>query len=115
MDARLAKALEFSNFLETQNNQKRIFFAQFNENLIHYVDGHKFTVTQELINFCHLFLDTPADDVIVLDDNNIPYSIVDINKFTKELIEVYIVATRKYASDYDSIKKNRSVQGLVDL
>jgi len=27
MDARLAKALEFSNFLETQNNQKRIFLA----------------------------------------------------------------------------------------
>ena len=25
MDERLEKALEFSNFLETQNNQKRIF------------------------------------------------------------------------------------------
>ena len=31
MDERLEKALEFSNFLETQNNQKRIFLKQYKE------------------------------------------------------------------------------------
>ena len=33
MDERLEKALEFSNFLETQNNQKRIFLKQYKDNL----------------------------------------------------------------------------------
>jgi hypothetical protein len=40
MDERLEKALEFSNFLETQNNQKSIFLKQYYDNLVHYVDGH---------------------------------------------------------------------------
>ena len=41
MDERLEKALEFSNFLETQNNQKSIFLKQYYDNLAHYVNGHK--------------------------------------------------------------------------
>jgi hypothetical protein len=115
MDERLAKALEFSNFLETQNNQKRIFLAQYKENLIHYTRGHKFTVTLELINFCHTLLAMQIEHPAVLDDNNIPFTINDIQEFTKELVGVYVFASRKYAADYETIKKNRSVQGLVDL
>ena len=115
MDERLAKALEFSNFLETQNNQKRIFLAQYKENLIHYTHGHKFTVTQELINFCHTLSCIYPINAIVLDDNNIPFTITDIDEFTRELIGVYVVASRKYAADYETIKQNRSVQGLIDL
>jgi hypothetical protein len=115
MDERLAKALEFSNFLETQNNQKRIFLAQYKENLIHYTHGHKFTVTQELINFCYTLSNIYPDNAVILDDNNIPFTVPNIDEFTKELIGVYVFASRKYVTDYEVIKKNRSVQGLVDL
>ena len=115
MDERLAKALEFSNFLETQNNQKRIFLAQYKENIIHYTHGNKFTVTQELINFCHTLSCIYPIRAVILDDNNIPVIINDINEFTKELIGVYVFASRKYAADYETIKQNRSVHGLVDL
>ena len=115
MDERLSKALESSNFLATQNNQKRIFLAQYKENLVHYIHGHKFTVTQELINFVYTLSKTIPDGAVVLDDNSIPFMIPDVNEFAKELIGVYAVASRKYAVDYETIKKNRSVQGLVDL
>ena len=115
MDERLAKALEFSNFLETQNNQKRIFLAQYKENLIHYTHGHKFTVTQELVNFCHTLSCVYPIHAVLLDDNNNPFTITNIAEFTKELIGVYVFASRKYAADYETIKQNRSVQGLIDL
>lgn len=115
MDERLAKALEFSNFLETQNNQKRIFLAQYKENLIYYAHGHKFTVTQELINFCRSLSELQVIQPVVLDDNNVPFIVLDIEEFTKELLGVYVFASRKYAVDYETIKKNRSVNGLVDL
>ena len=115
MDERLAKALEFSNFLETQNNQKRIFLAQHKENLIHYTHGHKFTVTQELVNFCHTLSCVYPIHAVLLDDNNNPFTITNIAEFTKELIGVYVFASRKYAADYETIKQNRSVQGLIDL
>ena len=115
MDERLSKALEFSNFLETQNNQKRIFLAQYKENLIHYTHGHKFTATPELINFCRILVDTNQEQVVVLDDNEIPVLIPNIKEFVTELVGVYVFASRKYATDYEVIRKNRSVQGLVDL
>mgnify|MGYP003652192023 FL=1 len=115
MDKRLEKALEFSNFLETQNNQKRIFLAQYKENLVYYTHGHKFTVTQDLINFLHTLSEMHLLDAVVLDDNNTPYAVTNIDEFAKEIMGVYVFASRKYASDYESIKKNRSVQGLIDL
>jgi hypothetical protein len=115
MDERLQKALEFSNFLETQNNQKRIFLAQYKENLVHYTRGHKFTVTQELINFVHTLSNMHPIGAVVLDDNNTPFAITDIDEFAKEIMGVYVFASRKYAIDYESIKHHRSVQGLIDL
>ena len=115
MDERLEKALEFSNFLETQNNQKRIFLAQYKENLVHYTRGHKFTVTQELINFVHTLSNMHPIGAVVLDDNNTPFAITDIDEFAKEIMGVYVFASRKYAIDYESIKHHRSVQGLIDL
>jgi hypothetical protein len=115
MDERLAKALEFSNFLETQNNQKRIFLAQYKENLIHYTRGHKFTVTQELINFCNTLSSINQINPVLLDDNNIPFIVTNISEFTKELLDVYIIASSKYAADYETVKQNRSVRGFVDL
>ena len=115
MDERLEKALEFSNFVETQNNQKRIFLKQYKENLIHYARGHKITVNPQLISFCQSLIALDQTEIVILDDNNTPMQINDISEFTKELLGVYIFASRKYAIDYKNIENNRSVEGLTNL
>ena len=115
MDERLAKALEFSNFLETQNNQKVIFLKQYYSNLVHYKDGHKLLVTHELIGFCQSMLALDQDETILLDDNNIPFEVLNLKEFTREILGIYTFASRKYAYDYEKIKKNRSVEGLTNL
>ena len=51
MDQRLEKALDFSNYMVTLNNQKRVLTEQFKQDIIHYYCGGQFTVTQELISF----------------------------------------------------------------
>lgn len=115
MDKRLEKALEFSNFLDTQNNQKRIFLKQYKENLIHYTQGHKITVTQQLISFCQSLLALEQTSTVLLDDNEIPFDVEDLQEFTKEILGVYIFACRKYSTDFADIKKHRSVEGLIDI
>ena len=115
MDDRLQKALDFSNFVETQNNQKRIFLKQLKENLIHYTHGHQITITQQLISFCQSCIQLQQEVLWLLDDNNIPFEVKDLQAFTDEILRVYIFAMRKYTNDYSEIKKNRSVEGLVDL
>jgi len=116
MDERLQKALEFSNFLETQNNQKRIFLKQYKDNLIHYTpDGHKITVTMGLISFCQSLLQLDQDETVLLDDNNIPFDVDSLKEFTRQILGVYTFASRKYLYDYKKIKVSRSVEGLTSL
>jgi hypothetical protein len=55
MDDKLKKALDFSNYMITLDNQKRILKEQYQDNLTHYFNGGKFTVTQQLISFCQRF------------------------------------------------------------
>ena len=115
MDERLEKALEFSNFIETQNHQKNIFLKQFQEDCVYYKDGTKFSVTKELIAFLSAMVNLKQQGLILLDDNNIPIQIDDVEEFQKNIWSVYLTATRKYLKSYDSIKANRSVEGLTTL
>lgn len=115
MDERLSKALEFSNFLETQNNQKRIFFTQYKEDLIFYANGHKITVSQQLISFCRSCVLSNETSTWILDDNDIPMYVADLEQFTHSIYKVYADASKKYLDAYETIKTQRSVQGLVDL
>jgi hypothetical protein len=39
MDDRLKKALEFSNYMITLNNQRKLVHEKFVENCVHYING----------------------------------------------------------------------------
>lgn len=114
MDGRLKKALEFSNYMVTLNNQKRILFEQYQQDCMHYYNGGQFSITQELISFCQSLHALSQTTVILVDDNKQPIEIDPLEEFLFEIIGTYSAASNKYHSEYDKIKKNRSVEGLVD-
>ena len=99
MDERLKKALDFSNYMVSLNNQKRLLTEKYQENLIHFYSGCQFTVTKELINFVKLLLDNHQEDGAV---------------FYEQIIDVYFVASNSYHAEYMKLKKQRSVEKLVD-
>jgi len=115
MDERLEKALEFSNYMVTLNNQRRIIKEKFLENCVHYLNGGKFSVTRELINFCHMLVQTGQEDTVLIDDNDMPVKIDNIEDFLTELLDIYFTTSNEYLNQYTEIKKNRTVKGLVDL
>ena len=115
MDERLEKALEISNFMETHNNQRRIFLQQYKENLVHYVDGHKITITMDLLSFCQSLLALDQTETVLVDDNNTPFEVEDLKQFTREILGIYTFAARKYLYDYKKVVKNRSVEGITKL
>tara|TARA_B100001778_G_C18259427_1_gene481512 strand:+ start:22 stop:381 length:360 start_codon:yes stop_codon:yes gene_type:complete len=115
MDERLEKALEFSNYMLTLNNQKRLLTEKYQEELLYFYNGCQFTVTKELINFVKLLLDSHQDtNAVLTDDNGIPTIVEDVDKFYDSIIDVYFVASNSYHSDYMKLKKQRSVEKLVD-
>lgn len=115
MDERLSRALDFSNYMVTLNNQKRIIHEQFLESSIHYLNGGKFSVNRELITFCHTLLQSNQTSAILIDDNDTPVEVEDLQKFHDDILDIYFNASYTYLDKYNEIKQKRKVEGLVDL
>ena len=115
MDERLQKALDFSNYMVTLNNQKRILQESVYQDLIYYISGSKFTVNRELICFCSTLVNFKRESIVLIDDNDIPVKIDDINKFLEDILDVYFTATNKFNTEYQKLKSNRSVEKLIEL
>jgi kynureninase len=114
MDERLEKALEFSNYMVTLNNQKRLLAETYQQNLIHFYDGSQFTITRELITFVSAMVTAEQDEVVITDDNNIPCLVKDLSAFYEEILEKYTIASNDYHTAYLNLKTSRSVEKLVD-
>ena len=115
MDERLQKALDHSNYMITLNNQKRLLKEQYKENLVHYFNGGQFTVTQELVSFCQSLVALEQDNTILIDDNGLPIGIFDLKSFLNEIVTKYFEAANEYLFEYNKLKKNRTVESIVDL
>ena len=114
MDERLEKALDFSNYMLTLNNQKRLLAEKYQESLIHFYSGSQFTITRELITFVSIMVSAEQDEIIITDDNNIPCMVENLEDFYSEIINKYTTASNDYHSAYLKLKTNRSVEKLVD-
>lgn len=114
MDDNLKKALDFSNYMIVLDNQKRILKEQYQDNLVHYFAGGRFTVTQQLVSFCQSLLALEQSETILVDDNDIPVYIEDLETFSSTIVSVYWQATNKYLTEYNKLKVNRSVEGIFN-
>jgi hypothetical protein len=114
MDERLEKALDFSNYMVTLNNQKRVIHEQYQQNLVHYYKGGQFSVTQELISFCQSLQNLEQETVVLTDDNQQPIEVDPLQDFLNDILNVYAEASNKYLSEFNKIKQNRSVEGIIE-
>lgn len=115
MDERLEKALDFSNYMVTMYNQKRSLKEKFYQDLIYYYNGAQFTVTKDLISFCNVMNINNQDEMVLVDDNDVPVIIDDLQEFIKNISDIYFTASNNYIYNYNKLKNNRSVEKLVDL
>lgn len=115
MDERLEKALDVSNYMATLYNQKRSFQEKFYQDLVYYYEGAQFTVTKELISFCNIMLEKEQDELILIDDNETPVQILNLKLFLEDIINTYFTASNNYINNYNRIKKQRTIENLVEL
>lgn len=115
MDERLKKALDFSNYMVTLTNQKRILKEKYYEDLLFFQNGSQFTVTKELITFVHMLISNDNDsDIVLIDDNDNPTLIEDLNTFYEDIMNVYFTASNNYNTHYQELKTKRSPEKLVN-
>ena len=115
MDEALEKALDFSNFTATLNAQKRILHEKYLGDLVIYSNSGKFTVSNELLNFCFMLTSTSINKTVLIDDNRTPIHIDDVKEFMLKATQHYTDATNKYLDEYKILSTKRSVEGLVDV
>lgn len=115
MDERLSKALEFSNYMVTLNNQKRVLKEKFREQTVYYHLGGQFTVTKDLITFVNMLVERGnTEDIVLVDDNETPIMVKDLEEFLSELMDTYFTAANEYHAEYEKLRKNRSVEKLIE-
>lgn len=114
MDERLKKALDFSNYMVTLNNQKLSLKEKFLNDCVYYENGGKFSVTKDLITFCKVMIDCGNDDqAILIDDNDLPIEIVNMTEFFNKIVGIYSSASNSYYTEYQKIKSNRSIEKMI--
>jgi len=115
MDERLSKALDFSNYMITLDKTKRFLKEQYQDDLLHFCNGGQFTVTPGLVSFCQSLLALSQESTILIDDNDIPIEVEDLQKFADDMVSVYARASNKYLTEYNKLRTHRTVEGIVDL
>ena len=116
MDEKIEKALATANFIATLSNQKRILLEEYNQKLVYYADGATFKITPGYIAFIKAMVDMGnTTDVGLVDSNNLPVMISDLEEMLQNLIEVYNEVTTEYVSKYNEIKSKRKIADIVNL
>ncbi len=116
MDSRLERALTFSNYNKTLNLKRITLKEKSDAKLtLAYKDGI-FKAERSLIVFVQMLIDQGrADNIPLLDINDNPILIEDLNEFKNLLLTRYFDVTLEYYREYQKIKQSRSVEKLVDL
>jgi hypothetical protein len=116
MDDRLSKALEFANYRQTLAIQRKTLKETTEAELTYGYSGGIFKIDRSLLTFVQLLIDQGrVENIPLIDINNTPILVVDLAEFRDEIFDRYFSVTYKYLESYNELKKNRSVEKLVDL
>lgn len=116
MEEHLKKALEFSNYRQTFSIQRRLLKEKIDAKLTVGHNGGIFKIDRSLITFIQMLVDQGrTENVPLIDANENPIMIEDLEKFRDDILDRYYDTTLEYYREFQDLKKSRSVEKLLDL
>jgi len=115
MDERLQKALEFSNYRQTLNNQLHQLKVTAETHLTISLNGGHFTIDRVLISFVHMLVQMEQERAVLLDNNQVPVEINNLEEFLEEITSKYFEVTNEYHANYERTRKSRKIQSILDI
>jgi hypothetical protein len=114
MDERLEKALEFANFKNSFEIQKKTLKEKLSSKLTYGYSGGIFKIDSTLICFVEFLLSQDRNsNVLLMDANENPIMISNLVEFKEEILDRYFSGSLEYFNELQEMKKNRSVGKLV--
>jgi hypothetical protein len=115
MHEQLKKALEFANYQQTFSIQRRMLKEKIQAKLTYGYNGGLFYIDRTLLTFVEILCTKGrTSGAVILDSNENPILIDDLEKFRDEIFSRYFEATYEYAESYQALKKSRSVEKLLE-
>lgn len=115
MEEKLEKALQFSNYRQTLNNQLQSLRVSSEARLTYAIGGGAFTIDRTLIAFVDTLIRQEQDQAVILDVNHTPVLIENLEEFLEEILSRYYEVTNDYHESYETVRKSRQIQKIVDL
>jgi hypothetical protein len=115
MQEQFKKALEFANYQQTFSIQRKTLKEKIEAKLTYGFNNGLFHIDQNLLTFVDLLCTKGrTTGVVILDVNENPVLIDDLEKFKDEIFSRYFETTNEYFEEYQVLKKSRSVEKLLD-
>lgn len=114
MNDRLTQALEFANYRQTLNNQIGTLKIRAESHLLVAKNGGVFSINRELMCFLDFIDRRGIDEIVLLDDKNIPVKISSVKDFLNEVTVRYFEVTNDYLAEYSNISRARNVKTIVN-
>ena len=115
MDNNYEKALEFANYQYTLSLKQKQLQEKIEARLTYGLNGGLFKIDQTLINFVEFLISKKRiNNIVLLDSHNRPVLIEDLIEFQSEILDRYFSSVNEYFDEYQKIKKQRSVEKLVN-
>jgi hypothetical protein len=116
MDERLKAALDFSNYRQTLAIQRKTLRERIESKLTYGCNGGIFKIDRSLLVFVQMLIDQGrTENVPMIDQNENPVLIPDLNGFRDEILDRYFTSTYEYHNEYQKIKASRTVEKLLSL
>lgn len=116
MNEMLKKALEFSNYKQSLAIQRKTLKEKLDARLTYGHSGGLFKIDRTLICFVNFLVgEGRTTDVVLMDSNDNPVLIEDLESFKTEILDRYFTAVNESHIEFEKIKKSRTVEALIDL
>lgn len=110
----LDELLEACNFRQSFNIQLKLLREKSQAKLTIGFAGGMFFIDRSLLNFVDLLISkNRKSNIVLLDINNNPVMIDDLEKFRDDIFDRYFTVTNEYYKFYQELKKSRSVEKLI--
>ena len=106
-DLRLEKALEFANYRSTLSVQQKQLREQCEARLNFAFNGGLFKIDQNLISFVGNFLKEDKKSMVILDSNQTPIDLEDLQKFYEDINTRWFEAVNDYHRQYQEVSTKR--------
>ena len=116
MDDQLKQALDFANYRQTFSIQRQTLKEKIEARLTYGTNGGIFKIDKSLITYVQMLVDQGRiEGVPLIDSNDNPILISNLEDFRDEILDRYYTTTLEYYEQYQELKKSRSVEKLIDL